>query len=234
VTKFHRYGILPAEPNAMRFVAEHTRIPVPRVYDVGEDYYTMDFIDGETLYRAWDTTLSAEDRELVCRQLRGYVGELRAIKSPDGAICSFGGRPAIDDRKFFRREGGPFAGEAAYNEFLLDTVRGLEIIRDMVRKKMRTDHEIVLTHGNLDPRNVLVRPGVGVVGIIDWQYAGYYPEYVDLLRSFRPFDDGSTAHNNVFRMFPQRYDDEWFVDQILSFYCKHSCCRGWKEDGWKV
>jgi aminoglycoside phosphotransferase (APT) family kinase protein len=221
VTKFWRYGILPGEPEAMRFVAEHTTIPVPRVYDVGEDYFTMDFIEGESLYRACDTTLSPEDKALMCRQMRGYISELRAIKSPDGTICSFGGRPAIDDRRIVRREGGPFADEAAYNEFLLDTVRGLDIIRDMIRKKMRTDHEIVLTNGGLDPRNILVRPGVGVVGIIDWSYAGYYPEYFDLLHSFRPFDDGSSAYNNVFQMFPQRYDDEWFVDQVLTLYSRH-------------
>lgn len=88
VTKFHISGIRPAEVEVMRFVSEHTTIPVPRVYDVGERHFTMEFMEGETLKKAWENTLSVEDRALVARQLRDYINQLRVIKSPDGAICS--------------------------------------------------------------------------------------------------------------------------------------------------
>jgi hypothetical protein len=70
VTKFQLNGIRPAEVEAMRFVSENTTIPVPRVYDVGEKHFTMEFIEGETLKVAWEKTLSVEDRALVARQLR--------------------------------------------------------------------------------------------------------------------------------------------------------------------
>jgi len=37
-------------------------------------------------------------------------------------------------------------------------------------------HKIVLTHGDLAARNILVRDA-RVVAIVDWEMAGFYPEY---------------------------------------------------------
>jgi hypothetical protein len=37
-------------------------------------------------------------------------------------------------------------------------------------------HDIVLTHNDFDPRNILVQ-GTKVVSILDWEFSGYYPEY---------------------------------------------------------
>jgi hypothetical protein len=47
VTNFPRGGVVRAsEVDALRFVAEHTTIPVPRVYEVGKGYVTMEYIPG--------------------------------------------------------------------------------------------------------------------------------------------------------------------------------------------
>ncbi|KAK3939229.1 putative kinase [Diplogelasinospora grovesii] len=220
VTKFNHHGIRPSEVEAMRFVSEHTSIPVPRVYDVGERHFTMEFIEGETLDRAWENTLSVEDRALVGRQLRDYIDQLRAIKSPDGIICSFGGRPAVDSRLFFH-EGGPFANEAAYNDFLVSDLTGHSSVRDMIRTQMRADHEIVLSHGDLHAINIMARPGVGVVGIVDWELAGYYPEYLDLLKLFRPAIWECGYYKELLNIFPQRYDAEFVVDMVLTQWSRH-------------
>ena len=220
VTKFQLDGIRPSEVEAMRFVPEHTTIPVPRVYDVGGRYFTMEFIQGETAKKAWETTLSPADRALVITQLRDYINQLCAIKSPGGVICFFGGRPAVDAR-FYRNEGGPFANDAEYNEFLISDLVGTSIIPDMIRTQMRTDHEIVLTHGDLHVINIMVRSGEGVVAIIDWELAGFYPEYHDLLQPFRPADWQCGYYKELLNIFPQHYDAEFVVDQILSMWSKH-------------
>lgn len=65
-------------------------------------------------------TLSEDDCALVRRQLRNYINELRAIKSPDGVICTFGGRPAVDSRLSLH-EGGPLSNESDNNDFLVRT-----------------------------------------------------------------------------------------------------------------
>ncbi len=204
----------------MRFVSEHTTIPVPRVYDVGERHLTMELMAGETLQKAWETTLSPADRQLVVRQLRDYVGQLRAIKSPDGAICSFGGRPAVDSR-FFYLEGGPFASEAAYNDFLVSDLNGYASLPGMIRSQMRDDHDIVLTHGDLHSVNIMARPGVGVVGIIDWELAGFYREYLELVRPFYPADTTCGYYEELLNIFPQRYDAEWVIDMVLHQWSHH-------------
>lgn len=201
----------------MRFVADNTTFPVLHVYDVGDRYFTMDFIQGEMLSKAWDATLSEDDRALVRRQLRDYINELRAIKSPDGVICTFGGRPAIDSRLFLH-EGGPFASESDYNDFLVSDLHDFGPIRDILRRQLRETegHEIVFSHGDLHAINILVRPGEGVVAIVDWELAGYYPEYFDLVKPW-----GCGYYHEFHDIFPARYDAEFVVDQLLSQYTRH-------------
>jgi len=152
--------------------------------------------------------------------LRDYINQLRAIKSLDGMICSFGGHPAIDGRLFYH-EGGPFENEAMYNEFLLSDLCGHTIVHDMIRTQMRKDHEIVLTHGDLHAITIMVRPGVGVVAVIDWELAGFYPEYTELVKLFRPANWACGYYRELHNIFPQRYDAEFLVDQILSVYTRH-------------
>ena len=220
VTKFHLRGIRPAEVEAMRFIAEHTTIPVPRVYDAGEKHLTMEFIEGERLREAWDKSLSIEDQALVVQQLRDYITQLRAVKSSDGIICSFGGRPAVDSRMFYL-EGGPFANEAAYNDFLVSDLVGDASVRDMIRTQLRGDHAIVLTHGDLHAINIMVRPGVGVVAVLDWELAGFYPEYLELVRPFRAADWTCGYYKELLNIFPQRYDAEWVVEMVLHQWSHH-------------
>jgi len=221
VTKFYPLGPRAVEAKAIRFVSEHTTIPVPRVLDVEEQYLTMERVEGENLKQLWPT-LAAADKDLVVRQLRDYVGQLRALKSPDGRICAFDGGPAVDSRRFFRLEGGPFADEAAYNDFLVsDLLWRSDTIRDMIRSQMRSDHDIVLTHGDLHDINIMARPGVGVVAILDWELAGYYPEYHDLLKPLRGPDMVSGFYKDLLNVFPQRYEAEFLVDHILTSLSRH-------------
>ncbi|KAL2160743.1 hypothetical protein VTH06DRAFT_940 [Thermothelomyces fergusii] len=218
VTKFNINGIRPSEVEAMRFVSEHTTVPVPRIYDVGEKHLTLELIEGETLEKAWKDTLSADDKALVARQLRDYIGQLRAVKSPDGVIGSFGGRPAIDTGRFYPEEGGPFAGEASFNDFLVaGLAERVPNVCEIIRGQMREDHEIVLTHGDLHAINIIARPGVGVAAIIDWELAGFYPEYLDLVRPFKLADWSCGYYHELLNIFPQRYDAELVVE--LSRQC---------------
>jgi aminoglycoside phosphotransferase (APT) family kinase protein len=48
------------------------------------------------------------------------------------------------------------------------------------------DHEIVLTHGDMAPINIMVQ-GSKVVAILDWELAGVYPEYCEYVKAlYRP------------------------------------------------
>lgn len=40
----------------------------------------------------------------------------------------------------------------------------------------------MFTHGDLDPRNILVEEG-HVIGIVDWEQSGWYPGYWEYVKA---------------------------------------------------
>lgn len=48
----------------------------------------------------------------------------------------------------------------------------------------KSDHA-VFTHGDIERRNIMVDE-CRVIGIIDWEYAGWYPDYWEYAQIMRP------------------------------------------------
>ncbi|KAI1534336.1 aminoglycoside phosphotransferase [Pyrenophora tritici-repentis] len=68
------------------------------------------------------------------------------------------------------------------------------------------DHEIVFTHGDISPRNILVKD-CNIVSVLDWEYSGYYPEYWEYAKAFfRPAWEKSwikdRAVNKILKPYP--------------------------------
>ena len=65
------------EAETMRYVANNTSIPVPKVQQVWRQddvtYITMDIVDGEELHFAWHD-MSDKKKRWVVEQLKGYLG----------------------------------------------------------------------------------------------------------------------------------------------------------------
>ncbi|KAK4235058.1 kinase-like domain-containing protein [Achaetomium macrosporum] len=205
------------EGYTMRFVRQHTRIPVPEVYSVYKDeqsgavHIVMEYIEGKPLDEVW-STLTADEKQSVMRQLRGYFQELRQIKgtfigSVDGSGC--------DDQFFENAPGacGPYGTEAEFNQALARAwLEGHEDdpFRQLLVKilfEVMQGHEIVMTHNDFAARNILVR-GATVVAVLDWEFAGFYPEHWEYCKAlWRP-----------------EWDSEWirdgFVDKVLDPYLK--------------
>lgn len=182
-----------SEAETMKFIRSRTTIPVPQVHDAYTDEESgmvrivMEYIPGDSLDAVWDTYNDLQ-KESVIAQLRGYMGELREIKSDfigsiDGTWCN--DHYFDDDPEGY----GPFPNEA---EFKQGIVKALKTARpedwvgftcDIFLEVMK-GHEIVLTHNDLDPRNILVR-GSEVVALLDWELSGYYPEYWEYCKAMR-------------------------------------------------
>ncbi|KAJ0414802.1 hypothetical protein BJY00DRAFT_294481 [Aspergillus carlsbadensis] len=120
------------EVDTLRFIAENTTIPVPKVRDVQEENgkvlaITMDLMPGKTLKDAWET-LDQTQKTSVAKQLHSYVLQLRALKGTYIGGVERG--PAIIGKRA-SAEGGPFESEKEFNEFILaDIVR---IAPDLLR-----------------------------------------------------------------------------------------------------
>ncbi|TFY52227.1 hypothetical protein EVJ58_g10134 [Rhodofomes roseus] len=184
------------EFNALQTVHRHTSIPAPKPLDVvikkldtdslfpSEAYLLITRISGMPLSRCQDV-LSDGDCKHIITQLKDYLTQLRAIpkKTPvnaDMAICNTLGEACRDPRIRSADPMGPFPDEAAFSQVL-------RFSDDPARR----GHRIVFTHADLNPRNILVdravypdgSTGWRVTGIVDWENAGYYPEYWDYTKA---------------------------------------------------
>ena len=86
------------------------------------------------------------------------------------------------------RYSGPFASEDEFNAFLIAPAYAppekLPILMKRVQKLFDNKHKILYTHGDLKHHNILVHNG-HISGCIDWESAGWYPEYWDLTTALR-------------------------------------------------
>lgn len=184
-----------AEAHAMQFVAQHTSIPVPKVHCAfihgRSTYIVMDRIEGHQARRGW-LERSHESKMKILEQLRRMVAELRSIPPPEGmGIANVDGGPFSDPRLPDKGIMGPFTTKRAFHNALVDNVivdggdysrlpaDVAELLhfyqRDGLNEPIR-DGDLVFTHGDLSSLNILVR-GDEVVGIVDWETAGWFPPY---------------------------------------------------------
>ncbi|KAF5019436.1 hypothetical protein F66182_8565 [Fusarium sp. NRRL 66182] len=179
------------EAATMQFVSANTSIPVPRVHcsfvHKNRAYIVMERIQGSVLAKAW-MTMSEIDRETVLGQLGSIFRELRSLTPPDVKVKSCVDGTLYDSRiPHARPRFGPFE---TIQDFHLWLRNGFQLEDHMHRKDEKDYKDIqamiakqngpwpppVFTHGDLNPYNILLR-GTQVVGIIDWEFSGWYPFY---------------------------------------------------------
>lgn len=182
-----------AEAATMRFIAENTSIPVPKVLSAfvrnGAAYIVMERIQGQELAKLWHR-LSDQTRASLLDQLRQMVDELRALQPPSefavgsctgGSLQDFRQSRAPPPVRF-----GPFRTIQDFHSWLRDGLEqgqaeireqaDLDDVNDMIARQDGPWPPPVFTHGDLNPSNILVRDDK-IVGIIDWEMSGWYPHY---------------------------------------------------------
>ncbi|KAF2422858.1 kinase-like protein [Tothia fuscella] len=188
------------EATTLEFLAKHTSIPVPQVcaaytYGPFEDrdqefslkhdtYIFMDFINGQTLDKEW-SNLDDTTKSRVMAELKDYLTQLRAI--PGGTyIGSLKDGPVMDSILEYWPTKGPFASGEDLNNALIDaycsSYKG-EVRPFMTGMLKAHRHEVFFTHADLCPGNITPKHG-NVVGIIDWEMAGWYPEHWEFVKAF--------------------------------------------------
>ncbi|KAL1937419.1 hypothetical protein VTO73DRAFT_13755 [Trametes versicolor] len=156
----------PVEATMMEFVRTHTKIPIPTMHLV----FTRVGTTTPTRVTTFITSVLA--------QIQGYIQELRSIpadvNTPPGPI----GGGICEGRWSSENGAGPFPTHEALVEwwnrfFYLPGERGYNGVDD----RFHADQPLVFSHGDLNLRNIIVHEGV--VWLVDWQHAGWYPWYVD-------------------------------------------------------
>ena len=127
--------------------------------------------------------LGDEQLVLLAKDLSAYLAELRRIRKPPGlqtaAVSNIVGGGCIHARideahGTTYQTHGPFPDEAAFHDHLLTRRPPAP---DEVQS---TGHAITFSHGDLALRNIIIDGWGRLVGLVDWENAGWYPEYWEL------------------------------------------------------
>lgn len=170
----------------------------------------MDYIPEDTLSKVW-TSLSEDQKRDIAKQLRDILGAMRSIKPPERHIGSCGGGQIRDNRDYFPYTAPACRNEQEFNDYLLSGLmrHTPPALRTAFSRRLRTNHRVVFTHADLAPRNIIMRDGK-IVGLLDWEDAGWYPEYWEYIKFFHRV--GSEGLWDWLRyadeIFSETYEDE--------------------------
>ncbi|KAG9255085.1 kinase-like domain-containing protein [Emericellopsis atlantica] len=190
----------PNEAQVLRFVKEHTTIPVPEVISSDWDRITMEYIEGQTLQQAWPV-LTPEQRSDILAELSGYIAQMRALGGIHlGRLDGQGVVVPIHD--WLVRPPKRLQAQSMYWH--------------QITTQLGTEYPIVFTHGDLASRNILVRDG-HIVALLDWEFAGWYPEYWEYVFALRGMDklDWETLGSHLPSLFTKRYDLEYILLEFI-------------------
>ncbi|KAI9376151.1 kinase-like protein [Aspergillus egyptiacus] len=190
----------------MRFIAKNTTIPIPKVLDVEETPGGAD--------KAWPE-MDAAHKSTTAQELAGYVNQLRSLRG-DYIGAADRGKAVIGNS--VHHEGGPFEDEDQFNQFLFSKIlpNVPSALRCFATGAFTNNHSIVFAHGDLSPSNILVDGQGHITGLIDWENAGWYPEYWEHARAYQDFNavPGWSAYLSL--ILPPQYASEIVALSYLS------------------
>ncbi|ATY61091.1 kinase-like domain [Cordyceps militaris] len=175
-----------AEASAMRLVAKHTTVPVPKVYSAFEHkgcvFIVMERIDGVMLARGW-LRRTPESRNRILESIRSMILQIRQIPAPGHGVSNVDGGPIYDGRLPGPNFWGPFQTIHDFHRELRGGVdepaydgTAIPEFGPLIDFHNQQWSSPIFTHGDLSSLNILAR-GDEVVGIIDWETAGWMPPY---------------------------------------------------------
>jgi aminoglycoside phosphotransferase (APT) family kinase protein len=134
-----------------------------------QTYVIIDYVHGALLGDLWKR-VSTEERAVIFSELRDHVCQLRRLPLPQDACIGE----------------GPSAARASLmrGSWHRCTPRWRSCSECQLCASPRTcGHRIVFTYSDLDLNNVIMRDG-HTNAVIDWEFAGWYPEHWDFSRFF--------------------------------------------------
>ncbi|KAE8152907.1 kinase-like protein [Aspergillus avenaceus] len=169
-----------SEASTMRFNPQHTSIPVPKVLCAFTRTGWTYRIKGDIIGSGW-VKQSENSKAKLLSQLAKKICEMRDLQPPEGMeVASLDGESLFDCRiPGHSLRFGPFNNTQDFHRHLR-RVMGFDSrldpeIQDLIKQQSKP-WPLVFTRGDLSSLNILVR-GDEIVGIIDWETAGWYPFY---------------------------------------------------------
>ncbi|CAP79139.1 hypothetical protein E8E15_008489 [Penicillium rubens] len=210
-----------AELEGLKHVAQYTSTPVPKVYRTyyvsGRLFIEMEYIQGVTLQAIWASlNLSSTKKQAIVKQVATYIDQLRLLEPPQKGVVASAGLGQYLDYRIGYNPFGPFFNNEEFHSFLRGHIPledCTQVYSESVTQCHSRQYRTFFAHGDLCPRNIIIRNG-DIVAIVDWQFAGWYPEYWEYTKAhFALFDmpDWYAEFQNAVL----RYDDELVAERAL-------------------
>ena len=228
------------EGDAIRLVRDKApEVPVPEAIHYWYDekwtryFLILRRVHGQTLDKIW-FMLSERDKQAICIQIARHIRRIATITSP---IFQHPDGEPLGDLRLMHAEGmtgmwdpvyggwpGPFS-HSELREYLKETSDGVEA--------PEFEPQFQLYQGDPTPENIIVtgaetsnaaEPGslgqVRIAGIIDWERAGFYPDFWSLLHPNVPVS-GFELSLTMEQIVDDPYQRAQYRDKLLSglAYC---------------
>ncbi|KAK2813966.1 hypothetical protein FQN50_000367 [Emmonsiellopsis sp. PD_5] len=208
------------EASALHLIEKHTSITAPRLIDFTTDRKTkhgfllMTKVPGVPADKVF-FRLTYEERRQLAIDVGKCIAQYRQIQNrhQQHPICNTLGGPVTDHRTDDQGECGPYTSKAG---FLNDLTEGLEDIRTQppLSYLYAKDHEIYFTHSDLHLSNLLLEGG-RLSGIIDWEHAGFKPEFWEYTRIVWGYKSDTRLAQEFSLAFDKSYKDELEAERLL-------------------
>lgn len=180
-------------------MARAAGMPVPKLLSIGKHPGFRQFSLLMTRLPGYELINSADPFDLKeegpwVQELQMCIRAMRLWKPTFGPsrICSVLGT-SIRSIRVPHRIMGPFENQKELHEYLLSTAsrHGFEskaqyqetLLR--AKKIQERPHRIVFTHGDFKAHNILIGEDGHLTGFLDWESAGWCPEYWDFTTAIR-------------------------------------------------
>ncbi|KAJ5121079.1 uncharacterized protein N7515_009040 [Penicillium bovifimosum] len=210
-----------SELAALKYVAEHTSIPVPK--DFNAHYYDdnlyieMEYVRGMNLETAfYRNHLSQEQTKYIVAEVAGYISQLRKLEPPREGIVASATHDEVMDHRIGSDTFGPFSSHDGFHSYIRAGV-SIENCAKSIGPEVTECHtrryRSCFAHADLAPRNIMVDNGK-VSAIVDWQFGGWYPEYWEYTKAhYGPINlpEWYEGFGNA----TERYDDELTAERTF-------------------
>ncbi|KAL1981285.1 hypothetical protein VTN96DRAFT_2831 [Rasamsonia emersonii] len=158
--------------------------------------------------------MSYAERDRFTDELEACVAQLRKI--PNHTPYLFGnalGGPIIDHR-IPDGTAGPFNAESDFNDHLTSHL-GCSPADVLDGQTPRQDPRSYFTHSDFHAANLLVAEGGHLSGIVDWDCAGYKPEYWEFTKAMYTTRGDEVLEGIFRRAFGHAYEEELEMERKL-------------------